>query len=602
MPGGIIQIATYGSQDIFLTGTPQITFFKVVYRRHTNFAIESIAQQFIGDTNFGSEVSSVIDKIGDLMHKTYIEIILPEINLKKPLCNYDANLCDVQTQFDQIAIFYKLVCDYITENINVVKQLYILLQTNNVSMEEIYAVMSDCQFTSKLRTSFVDLRTYIISDNYDQIKKCRLDRHQLLHSMTGINISLLFKSIPQHDTWLDCEFPQPIRSKFINFISEHLYDRIRQVYLPIYRLYVSVGRIMTDFKAGCYVERYACAWVEEIGNAIIDQIDVRIGPQLIDRHTGDWFILYNKIHLSAYQKKNYYKMIGQVPQLIEFNDGIKPCYKLIIPLIFWFNRFSGLALPLVSLRYHDVMISLRLKNLSDLFYVEDAPELGLMPTIQSNYQINICHAQLYVDYIFLDSDERKRFAQSTHEYLIETVQFNEFENIQGNKINTRLNFAHPCKYMIFFCQPNQYRANPTGRNKPQWNNFGTRPDKSGQTAYSIQIKLNYTEITDPTVPVTYYNYAQPYMYFRHSPTDGEYIYSFSIAPMEIQPSGTCNFSRIDDISINYQFSPEFVHLVCQNLFEADGIQTGAYIGTYVMSYNIIRFMSGMAGLAFQNST
>src|SRR5579863_2394186 len=143
MPGGIIQIATYGSQDIYLTGTPQITFFKVVYRRHTNFAIESIAQCFIGDTNFGTESSIVFDKIGDLMHKSYLEIILPEINLLKPLCHYEKNIHDATFQFEKISILYKLVCTYITENIHIVGQLRTLLQTNNVSMEEIILVMSN---------------------------------------------------------------------------------------------------------------------------------------------------------------------------------------------------------------------------------------------------------------------------------------------------------------------------------------------------------------------------------------------------------------------------------------------------------------------------
>lgn len=596
MPGGIIQIATYGSQDIYLTGTPQITFFKVVYRRHTNFAIESIAQCFIGDTNFGTESSIVFDKIGDLMHKSYLEIILPEINLLKPLCHYEKNIHDATFQFEKISILYKLVCTYITENIHIVGQLRTLLQTNNVSMEEIILVMSNHQFLSKLTESYVELTKYILSDDFDLIRGFGWSRLQLLQLLKEINISILFWSVG--DTCFDCEFPQTRRSELICLISERLYPRIKNVYMPIYNLFLSMEHIASQ----CYVERYKCAWVEEIGNAIIDRIEIRIGPQLIDRHTGDWFILYNKIHLSQYQKKNYYKMIGQVPQLIEFNDGVKPCYKLIIPLIFWFNRFNGLALPLVSLRYHDVMLNLKLKTLSDLFYVEEAPELGSVPHIQSTYDINISLAQIYVDYIFLDSPERKRFAQSTHEYLIETIQYEEFPNIIGNKINTRLNFAHPCKYMIFFCQPNQYRANPTGRNKPQWNNYGTRPDKSGQTAHSIQIRLNNTAITDITVPVIYFNYTQPYMYFNHSPTDGQYIYSFAIAPMEIQPSGTCNFSRIDDVTIDYHFTQEFINLVNQNILECDHVQTGIYIATYVVSYNIIRFMSGMAGLAFQNST
>src|SRR5438105_1372479 len=100
MSGGMVQIAVYGSQDIYLTGTPQITFFKIVYRRYTNFSIEAIPQQFIGLINFGQEMSSVIEKVGDLMHKTYLEIDLPAINLQKAPQFHKINPIEAQIQFD----------------------------------------------------------------------------------------------------------------------------------------------------------------------------------------------------------------------------------------------------------------------------------------------------------------------------------------------------------------------------------------------------------------------------------------------------------------------------------------------------------------------
>ncbi len=600
MPGGIIQMAVYGSQDIYLTGTPQITFFKIVYRRHTNFAIESIPQHFIGITNFGREMSSVIEKVGDLMHKVYLEIDLPEVNLRKAPSNYKIDHAIAQRQFDQVGNYYKMVREYIAENTKIIRQLHGLLRTNNVSMEEIDLVMSNDQFIGKLENMRIDLQKYIMSDNLDFIEELCCEKQMMYHDVLRINIKVLYWSIC--DIYLPGENPQTKRIQLGHTINKHLYGQIKKFYLPIHDLYSKKQKILSEQKNFTYVERYKSAWVEEIGNAIIDQIEVRIGPQLMDRHTGDWMILYNNITLNEYQRLNYNKLIGQVPQLIRFDDNIKPRYKLIIPILFWFSKFNGLALPLVALRYHDVMFTLRLKNLSDVFYVEDTDELFDIPNIQSQYDINIQNAVLYVDYIFLDSDERRRFAQSTHEYLIETVQFNEFNNIEGTQTNTHLTFAHPCKYMIFFCQPNQYRANPTGSNKPQWNNFGTRPDKNGQTVNNLLIRLNYTDITDKTVPVIYFNYAQPYMFFRHSPTDGQYVYSFGIAPMEIQPSGTANFSRLDDVSIEYVFSKEFLNLVNSNIFESDGIPTGIYIATYVASYNILRIMSGMAGLAFQTST
>lgn len=595
MTGGIVQIAVYGAQDIFLTGTPQITFFKVVYRRHTNFSIESIQQQFIGVTNFGYEMSSVIDKIGDLMHKVYLEIELPEINLTKHRSNYNIDHNTAKLQFSQAESYYKLICSYITSNVYIARQLYDLLKTDNVSMQEINLIMSNPKFINRLENSRSEIKSYILNtDNYDLIPILVKKKEEIYHTISRLDVQILFNSIKLDD---QCK-----REKLLIIIKKQLYCELQNIYLNIYNIYLKKKVTLDEWNCNSYVERYEFAWVEEIGNAIIDQIDVKIGPEVIDRHTGDWMILYNKITLNEYQKVNYEKMIGQVPQLIKFDDCIKPRYKLVIPLSFWFNKYTGLALPLIALRYHDVMINLRLKDLNKLCYVSDTTELSCdIPAIQSEFNINIQSAVLYVDYIFLDSDERRRFAQSSHEYLIETVQYNEFCIGPSTNANTHLVFSHPCRYMIFFCQPNQYRANPTGRNKCQWNNFATNFDKSGQPVSNAFIRLNSTDITDSSQPIEYFNYVQPYMYFTHSPTDGQYVYSFSINPMEIQPNGSCNFSRIDDVSIEYKFSEEFIKLVNSNIYESDGIKTGIYIATYVLSYNILRFISGMAGLAFQTS-
>jgi hypothetical protein len=590
MPGGIIQIAVYGSQDIFLTGTPQITFFKIVYRRYTNFAIEQIQQQFVGITNFGYEMSLVVDKLGDLMYKTYLEIDLPFVDLCKDRSNYKIDSVIAHARFKQMELFYQLVCSYIASNMKVVRQLHDVLRVHNITMQEIELMMHDCRFTAELEEIRTKLRAHISNtDNYDTIPELTTNKQCIYNDISLIDIQILFHSI--------CPDNPEKRCTLLFLINKQLSDRIQEFYLHIYRHFCQCRNTLARWRDNTYVERYQFAWVEEIGNAIIDSIDVKLGPQLIDRQTGDWMMIYNTLNLREYQKINYYKMIGQVPQLIVLNDSIKPRYKLIIPLLFWFSRYNGLALPLIALRYHDVLINLRLRDLSQLCYVEDCSELPTIPEIQAQYNINIESAVLYVDYVFLDSDERRRFAQSTHEYLIETVQYNEFHIAPTTSANNRLTFAHPCRYMVFFCQPNFYRHNPTGRNKCQWNNFGISPNRTGQPVSNLFIRLNSTEITDTTQPIVYFNYVQPYMHFLHSPTDGLYSYSFSLRPTEIQPDGTCNLSRIDDCSIQYTFSPEFLDLVCNNPYEPI-----IYMATYVVAYNVLRIMSGMAGLAFQTST
>ena len=80
MAGGLMQLVAYGAQDVYLTGNPQITFWKVTYRRHTNFAMESIEQTFNGQADFGRRVTCTISRNGDLAYKTYLQVTLPEIN------------------------------------------------------------------------------------------------------------------------------------------------------------------------------------------------------------------------------------------------------------------------------------------------------------------------------------------------------------------------------------------------------------------------------------------------------------------------------------------------------------------------------------------
>lgn len=77
--GGLMQLVAYGAQDVYLTGNPQITFFKVVYRRHTNFAMESIEQTFTGQADFGRKVQATINRNGDLIHRMYLQATLPAV-------------------------------------------------------------------------------------------------------------------------------------------------------------------------------------------------------------------------------------------------------------------------------------------------------------------------------------------------------------------------------------------------------------------------------------------------------------------------------------------------------------------------------------------
>lgn len=358
---------------------------------------------------------------------------------------------------------------------------------------------------------------------------------------------------------------------------------MKDFYMIAYNLYLSSERLYQTFLNKTYVENHKFAWVEEIGHAIIDHIDISIGNQVMDKHTGDWLIMYNKLYLGNSHLDNYNKMIGNVDKLTNFDENIKGSYKLLIPLQFWFCRHLGLSIPIIALRYHDIILSLKFKELSKLCWVDNSIEF-----IDIRNRINIPGARLYVDYIYLDSDERKRFAQSTHEYLIETVQYDNFDDIIGKQFNADVHFMHPTKYVIWVAQPEHYRENFMGHNKCQWNNFGTHGDKSGYTMNRTHLVLNNYDFTDPNLDIIYYNYVCPNVYFGKSPTDGFNVYSFALKPKEHQPTGTINLSRIDSFYIRMEFTEEFLRMSLGRI----------HVGVYVMSYNILRIMNGMGGLAF----
>jgi hypothetical protein len=358
MGGGLLQLVAYGAQDVYLTGNPQITFFKVVYRRHTNFSIESIQQTFNGSAGFGKRVTCQISRNGDLVHKLYVV-------------------------FDS----------------------------------------STATFTDK------DARKYI------------------------------------------------------------------------------------------------------------KKVEVEIGGQLIDRQYGDWMEIWNELTLPEGKKTGYETMVMKAP-----TNG-----KRYVPLEFWFCRNIGLALPLIALQYHEVKINIE------------------FDVIGSNTATDFTDATLWADYIFLDTDERRRFAQLSHEYLIEQLQYTGDETMIDGKLTAKLSFNHPVKELIW---------------RTQTSDVAATPKSSGSAKLMLNGNDRFSQRDDK-----YFTHVQPYQHHTNIPILSKYInvYSFALKPEEHQPSGTLNMSRIDTAQLQ--------------LTGATGAGTTKI---YAHSYNVLRILSGMGGLAYSN--
>ena len=540
MGGALMQLVAYGAQDVFLTGTPEITFWKVSYRRHTNFAMESIEQTFSGQADFGRRVTCTISRNGDLAYRTYLQVTLPEIN-------------------------------------------------------------------------------------------------QTMKNATG---------------------------------AQGVYAR----------------------------------WMDFIGEQLVAQVEVEIGGQRIDRQYGDWMHIWNQVTLTSEQQRGYFKMIGNTTQLTYITDpafaGVSgPCAAsgapaqvcaprnalpettLYVPLQFWFCRNPGLALPLIALQYHEVKINLDLRPIGEcLWAVNSIGASSGTVTVTTAYQQSLVAASLYVDYIFLDTDERRKMAQNPHEYLFEQLQFTGDESVGSSSNKIKLNFNHPCKELVWVVQPDanvDYCSSLIAGNT-LYKTLGAQPfnytdsidalpnaihafgsqdsvgastgafinsaglfEQAGGVDLAASVGGTWTGTgastggfeaggvgttaglsdagtfvlaesaldmhcwgENPVVTAklqlngqdrfseregSYFDVVQPFQHHTRAPDTGINVYSFALRPEEHQPSGTCNFSRIDNAVLQLVLSSPTV----------SGTST-AKVRVYAVNYNVLRVMSGMAGVAYSN--
>jgi hypothetical protein len=305
---------------------------------------------------------------------------------------------------------------------------------------------------------------------------------------------------------------------------------------------------------------------------------------------------------------------------------------LYVPLEFWFCRNIGLALPLIALQYHEVKIKIEFEQLNNCVYKISggitAPlvssggvtnEAADLATLSGNL-----NASIWVDYIFLDTDERRRFAQLSHEYLIEQLQFTGQETLNAGANRIKLNFNHPTKELIWVAKSN------TSSSVDQWYNYTNTGSGSGIPAAgsaNFALPLNANAVFENNLPTTlgnynayssnliigvvptgsnpfnscliqlngndrfaerngtYFNYVQQYQHHTNiSDNKGINVYSFALKPEDHQPSGSLNMSRIDTavLSVN------------------SGYTASANINIYAVNYNVLRILSGMGGLAYSN--
>ena len=391
-------------------------------------------------------------------------------------------------------------------------------------------------------------------------------------------------------------FFQAVYKRHTNFAMENIEQTVNGTAASSGRVSVTVAR-NGDLIADMYLElttkisfdTATDAWAAE---RAISTAELSIGGQRIDKHYQKWWRLYAELYLDDGKKLNYGKMTSSV------KGGA-----VYLPLIFFFNRNPGLALPLIALQYHEVRIDFDLASNFDSY-------------------LNTSTFKVWGNYVYLDTEERRRFAQKGHEYLIEQVQHTGTDALEASGTKqVRLSYNHPVKELVWCV------TDGVSTQSNLWN-LGTSTDAakikiaSGQLAASNCATVTTSSSgapqfitgdlggTDDYVEekvgalntaklvlngqdrfkeqsAKYFNQVQPFAHHTGSPCAGVYSYSFALKPEEHQPTGTCNFSRID----NAQMS-----ITCNAL----GQRTALALEMFAVNYNVLRVQSGMGGLAFSN--
>ena len=621
MGKGDVKLEVRGDVN-FLTDFPQVSFFNVLYKRHTNFATESMYIPMDGTQGFGELLTCVLPKSGDLIHKMYFAVTLSEVSIPRLTPFSGLNRSAAQTNYTAFLNFLNLLYP-------VYRNIYSEQQNINFNISDIINILNTIS-SSKSYGDIVGTSVYtnIFGSRYDFVAEFN----------TYTNPNLAFD---QTTGYLNL-------ATYNNFVSLTTnYDKL---------LYDQTKEFGTE-------TNYYFGWKDKLGHRLIQQIDLEIGGQKIDRQFTDWFNIWEELTVNSDMKPTYNKLIGNIDILTKYDGNAKPQYQLLIPLQFFFNRYLECCLPIIFFRYHEVKISIQLNNLFNIAEVD--PQL-LLDGINIDNYVSILDTRLLTEYIYIDEDERKKFATYAHEYLVDyvqeynvdivsqvqTINFDFFNSVKSiymivqsyqslsynvydygtniviegsitseikNNITSTIfiindqfinQFAIDSTYIgktVIFTNSKFYNNTYTitGINNQQFTFDGTY--EGDDTATLIYTQFN------PKGPLStfellfesydrqkqlggeYLNYIIPYKSHSCIPGDGIYQYTFSLSPEEYQPSGSCNFSALRYKSMIIGMTDDFWNYASQ--YNVNGTSK-ARLTIYGLTYNILRLANGMGAYYF----
>jgi hypothetical protein len=317
-------------------------------------------------------------------------------------------------------------------------------------------------------------------------------------------------------------------------------------------------------------------WTPSLGFAMIEYIEFNIGGMPIDKHPGEWLKIWYELSVNSHKHSTFDKFVGNID--VENTADAT----LIIPLQFFFNRFTSQALPLIAIQHFDFYIIIKFRPLRDLLItnrIYKTTDTRLNPD-----EINVISEpkiHLHAEYIYLDTDERRKFTQTKHEYLITLLQHQEFiiepETHTGIQLNS---FTRPVRELIFTVQPIEHTISGITNSNNRWCDFG---NPGCHLFESVQLILNGGEKSK--MKPDFLRVIQNNSHHTNVPRENIYTISFGLAPEDQQPNGTVNMSRLDSVSLKFAFN-EFQY------------GPPLKVNVYAPHFNVLRFESGLFGLAY----
>jgi Large eukaryotic DNA virus major capsid protein/Major capsid protein N-terminus len=678
MPGGLINIVSYGADDLYLTGAPQITMFKIVYRRHTNFSKESIVIP-LGGIDFDKEVEIQILNTGDLLSNTFLQLEIPEMHIQKidtaadlteqemdiletpyPIKipegqpNYvedyalvkrfmEVNMTGYRKAEKDATIKNQTVIQYITSILNTIQAAAVepeIIQNYNITLTN--ALNYELNNLQNNKT-----KTETLTEQYNAAVAQASDPNEIEELTDQYNKSIAAINVQNRMIY---KFISALDFKFsnIDYILRTLLDNLTQnTGLIIYGFVdvsaITINNVLTIIRAAVEVSKkvmnyyfenvkiiniketdaaskYAkFAWVKRLGYAIIDYVEVRIGGEIIDKHYGEWMNIWHELTTSEDQTVLHNKMVGNVRELTSYDRNAKSSYTLYIPLQFWFCRKHGLAFPMIALQYNKFYISIRLKKLEDCAYIEKLPTVDQqgndvdftdnalqLTDIWNNLNFNIT-GNLLVDFVYLETQERKRFARSAHEYLIETVETERLQNLTDTRQVHELNFTGLSKEFFWASQKIAYINNLNSNYESLWFNYSIDKEATQNPINNTRLMFSGYDRFDKAqrdYAQYYFNLVQPYAHHTKVPSYGINAFTYSLFPEEHQPSGVCNFTRIRFPTLSFDINPNMFKYKLSDIdpdvtIENDQtLETDINVSIYSLKYQVLRVINGMAAFAF----